>query len=133
MAKSDPSQKPKPTASELAILRVLWHRGPSTVREIREALADEREMGYTTVLKFVQIMHEKGLVKRDDAGKTHVFSAALAAEKMQRRLVGDFLDKVFSGSVSQLVMHALGSKKTTPEEVRAIRALLDKIDPPKKD
>ena len=118
----------KPTPAELVILRVLWERGPSTVREVMDALTGERDMGYTTVLKFLQIMLEKKLVSRDDSGKTHVYTAATPAEKMQRRLVGDLLDKVFSGSVSSLVMHALGSKKTSAEELREIRRMLDELD-----
>ncbi|QIF02652.1 BlaI/MecI/CopY family transcriptional regulator [Roseimicrobium sp. ORNL1] len=118
----------KPTPSELVILRVLWERGPSTVREVMDSLTGERDMGYTTVLKFLQIMLEKKLVARDDSGKTHVYTAATPAEKMQRRLVGDLLDKVFSGSVSGLVMHALGSKKASTEELREIRRMLDELD-----
>jgi predicted transcriptional regulator len=118
----------KPTPSELVILRVLWERGPSTVREVMDSLTGEREMGYTTVLKFLQIMLEKRLVSRDDSGKTHVYTAATPAEKMQRRLVGDLLDKVFAGSVSRLVMHALGSKKASAAELREIRRMLDDLD-----
>ncbi|RBP46206.1 putative transcriptional regulator [Roseimicrobium gellanilyticum] len=118
----------KPTPSELVILRVLWERGPSTVREVMDSLTEEREMGYTTVLKFLQIMLEKKLVSRDGSGKTHVYRAAIPAEKMQRRLVGDLLDKVFAGSVSRLVMHALGSKKASAAELRDIRRMLDELD-----
>lgn len=118
----------KPTPSELVILRVLWERGPSTVREVMDSLTGEREMGYTTVLKFLQIMLEKKLVSRDDSGKTHVYTAATPAEKIQRRLVGDLLDKVFAGSVSRLVMHALGSKKASAAELGEIRRMLDELD-----
>lgn len=118
----------KPTAAELALLRVLWERGPSTVREVMEHLAGEKEMGYTTVLKFLQIMLGKGLVKRDEAGKTHVYEAGIPAERMQRRLVGDLMEKVFAGSVSQLVMHALGAKKASKKEILAIRGLLDELE-----
>lgn len=118
----------KPTPAELVILRVLWERGPSTVREVMDSLTGEREMGYTTVLKFLQIMLEKKLVSRDDSGKTHVYTAAMPAEKMQRRIVGDLLDKVFAGSVSHLVMHALGSKKASAAELREIRRMLDELD-----
>lgn len=121
----------KPTTSELAILRVLWERGASTVREVMDALTGEKEMGYTTVLKFLQIMHEKKLVRRDESGRTHVYAAATPAEKMQRRLVGDMLDKVFSGSVSRLVMHALGARKTSASELQEIRNLLDALEQPK--
>jgi BlaI family penicillinase repressor len=127
-----PAPPPKPTEAELSILRVLWNRGPSTVREVMEALADERDLGYTSVLKFLQIMFEKGLVKRDDSLRTHVYSAAQPAEKMRRRLVGDLVDRVFSGSVSQLVMHALGTSRPDAGELKAIRRMLDDLDPPSK-
>jgi BlaI family transcriptional regulator, penicillinase repressor len=125
-----PTPAPKPTEAELAILGVLWERGPSTVRAVMEAISGEREMGYTSVLKFLQIMLEKGLVKRDEAGRTHVYSAAQTAEKMRRRLVGDLVDRAFSGSVSQLVMHALGSSRPDADELRAIRKMLDDLDSP---
>ncbi len=124
------SPAPKPTEAELAILRVLWNRGPSTVREVMEALAEERDMGYTSVLKFLQIMLEKDLVKRDEAGRTHIYSAAQTAEKTRRRLVGDLVERAFSGSVSQLVMHALGTARPDADELRAIRRMLDDLDPP---
>lgn len=125
MARETPQ---KPTASELAILRILWERGPSTVREVMDAHTGEKEMGYTTALKFLQIMHEKKLVRRDEAGRTHVYAAATPADKMQRRLVGDMLEKVFSGSVSRLVMHAIGSRKTSAAELKEIRQMLDDLD-----
>lgn len=118
----------KPTVAELAILRVLWEQGPSTVREVMEHLAAEREMGYTTVLKFLQIMLGKGLVTRNEAGKTHVYAAGVPAEKMQRRLLGDLMEKVFAGSVSRLVMQALGAKKVSEAELREIRKLLDQFE-----
>jgi predicted transcriptional regulator len=125
-----PSPAPRPTEAELAILRVLWHRGPSTVREVMDALAEERDMGYTSVLKFLQIMLDKELVKRDDSGRTHVYTAAQPAEKTRRRLVGDLVERAFSGSVSQLVMHALGTARPDASELRAIRRMLDDLDPP---
>jgi BlaI family penicillinase repressor len=125
-----PSPAPRPTEAELAILRVLWHRGPSTVREVMDALAEERDMGYTSVLKFLQIMLDKELVKRDDSGRTHVYTAAQPAEKTRRRLVGDLVERAFSGSVSQLVMHALGTARPDASELRAIRRILDDLDPP---
>ncbi len=99
------------------------------MREVMDALAGDRDMGYTTVLKFLQIMLEKKLVRRDDSGKTHVYTAATPAEKMQRQLVGDLLEKVFSGSVSGLVMHALGSKKASAAELQEIRRMLDELAP----
>jgi BlaI family penicillinase repressor len=126
------SSPPRPTEAELSILRVLWNRGASTVREVLDVLSVDRDMGYTSVLKFLQIMFEKGLVKRDDSGRTHVYSAAQPAEKMRRRLVGDLVERVFSGSVSQLVMHALGTAKPDAGELQAIRRMLDDLDPPSK-
>src|SRR6185436_887747 len=110
--------------------RVLWNRGPSTVREVMETVAEERDMGYTSVLKFLQIMLGKDLVKRDESGRTHVYSAAQTAEKTRRRLVGDLVERAFSGSVSQLVMHALGTARPDADELRAIRRMLDDLDPP---
>lgn len=121
---------PRPTDAELAILRVLWAKGAATVREILDAINEDRipPLVYTTVLTFLQIMTDKGLVLRDTQGKTHVYRAAVAAEKTQRHLVKDVLDRVFSGSVSQLVMHALGSRKISADEVREIKAMLNEID-----
>lgn len=124
-----PPVPPEPTKSELSLLRVLWQRGPCTVRQVMEALAEGgTEMGYTTVLKFLQIMNEKGLVKRNADERTHLYEAAMAADKMKRRLLGNVLDKVFAGSVGHLVMHALGTKKVSGDEIEAIRSLLDEIE-----
>jgi len=106
---------PRPTDSELAILRVLWNRGPSTVREVHEALQDGT--GYTTVLKLMQIMTEKGLVVRDESQRAHVYSSRVTQEKTQRQLVTDLVDRAFGGSPAQLAMQALSSKKTSPEEL----------------
>jgi predicted transcriptional regulator len=113
---------------------VLWEKGSATVREILEVINQERvpPLVYTTVLTFLQIMTEKGLVARDTQGKTHIYRAAVAAEKTQRHLVKDVLDRVFSGSVSQLVMHALGSSKVTAEELKEIRELINRMDSPEK-
>jgi predicted transcriptional regulator len=118
----------KPTDAELAILRVLWDRGPSTVREVTDALQDERGTGYTTALKLLQIMTEKGLVRRDDSARSHVFQASVPAETTQRQMVGDLLDKVFGGSARQLVMQALATKRASREELAEIRRLLDQIE-----
>lgn len=115
---------PKPTEAELAILGVLWQRGPSTVRQVHEALNAVKKTGYTTVLKFMQIMHEKGLVNRDETPYAHVYEARLPQEKAQRTLVADLLDRAFEGSVSRLVLHALSTRKTTPEELSEIRKIL---------
>lgn len=125
-----PTSTPRPTDAELAILRVLWAKGAATVREILDAINEDRNppLVYTTVLTFLQIMTDKGLVLRDTQGKTHVYRAAVAAEKTQRHLVKDVLERVFSGSVSQLVMHALGSRKISADEVREIKAMLNEID-----
>lgn len=113
----------KPTDAELAILRVLWSRGPSTVREVAEAMG--REGAYTTVLKLLQIMTDKGLVRRDESTRTHVYKAASSAGQTQQQLVTDLVDKVFEGSAAKLVMHALSTGKTSPEELAEIRKLLD--------
>ncbi|WP_081887827.1 BlaI/MecI/CopY family transcriptional regulator [Verrucomicrobium sp. BvORR034] len=127
---ASPTPTPRPTDAELAILRVLWAKGAATVREILDAINEDRTppLVYTTVLTFLQIMTDKGLVLRDSQGKTHVYRAAVAAEKTQRHLVKDVLERVFSGSVSQLVMHALGSRKISADEVREIKAMLNEID-----
>lgn len=129
-ASPTPTPTPRPTDAELAILRVLWAKGAATVREILDAINEDRipPLVYTTVLTFLQIMTDKGLVLRDTQGKTHVYRAAVAAEKTQRHLVKDVLERVFSGSVSQLVMHALGSRKISADEVREIKAMLNEID-----
>jgi len=113
----------KPTDAELAILRVLWSRGPSTVRDVAEALG--REEAYTTVLKLMQIMTDKGLVKRDDSARSHVYKATSSEDKTQKQLVTDLLDKVFAGSAAKLVLQALDSGKASPEELAEIRKLLD--------
>ena len=117
----------KPTDAELAILRVLWARGPSTVRQIAEVMAEAgRETGYTTVLKLLQIMTEKGIVVRDESARTHIYAPASTQDQTQRQMVTDLLDRVFDGSAAQLVMQALAAKKTTPEEPAEIRKLLNK-------
>ena len=114
----------KPTDSELAILRVLWQRGPSTVKEVRQVLEATRRTGYTTVLKFMQIMVEKGLVTRDESSFAHVYRARIPQEQTQRTLVADLLERAFGGSTSRLVLQALATKKATPEELAEIRKIL---------
>lgn len=116
---------PRPTDAELAILRVLWQRGPSTVRQVQETLNGDRPTGYTTVLKFLQIMTDKGLVQRDEAQRTHVYAARLSEEQTQRQLVGDLLDRAFGGSAQKLIMQALASKKTSPKELAEIKTMLE--------
>ena len=120
---------PRPTDAELGILRVLWQRGPSTVREVREALNEVRPTGYTTVLKTLQIMTEKGLVCRDEQQRAHVYEAQFAQHQTQRQMVGDLLNRVFDGSASNLLMHALATKKgASSEELSQIRDILDEFE-----
>lgn len=119
---------PRPTDAELAILRILWQLGPSTVRNVNEALNETRETGYTTVLKLMQIMTEKGLVKRDERERTHVYQAQRTQEQTQQQLIGDLVDRAFGGSASKLVMQALAAKKASPEEMSEIRQLLDDLE-----
>ena len=128
MAKRTRSKSPRPTDSELSILRVLWGRGPSTVREVQEVLSAEKPTGYITVLKLMQIMTDKGLVVRDESKRTHIYRARVPAEQTQQQLVADLLDRAFEGSADQLVMRALSAKRVSPEELARIRALLDEIE-----
>ena len=123
-------QTPRPTNAELEILRVLWRVGPSTVRDVHQALTPLRDVGYTTVLKLLQIMAEKGLVTRDVRSRTHVYQAAASEQTTQRRLVSDLLDRAFEGSALGLVMQALAARPATAAELRQIRALLDRKTKP---
>jgi predicted transcriptional regulator len=116
---------PRPTDAELAILRVLWAQGACTVRQVHEALSRERPSAYTTALKMLQIMTEKGLVRRDVTDRTHVYQARLSEEQTQRQLVRDLLDRAFGGSSLKLVMQALSARRATPEELTEIRRLLE--------
>jgi predicted transcriptional regulator len=117
---------PRPTDAELAILRVLWERGPSTVRQVHDILVSRvGPTAYTTALKLLQIMTEKGLVRRDDSDRTHVYQARLSEEQTQRQLVRDLLERAFGGSASKLVMQALNAKRATPEELGEIRKLIE--------
>lgn len=118
---------PKPTNAELAILRVLWSHGPCTVRQVHDALAARggRAVGYTTALKLLQIMTDKGLVARDPSERAHVFAARISETATQRRLVAELLDRAFGGSALRLVQQALSSKRVSPQELAAIRRLLD--------
>jgi BlaI family penicillinase repressor len=115
----------KPTASELEILQILWERGPSTVREVHQALNEKRPIGYTSVLKFMQIMTAKGSVRRDERERAHVYEAVQPAEKTKRQLALDVLQRVFDGSASELMMHALAGRKASREEIEEMRQLLD--------
>jgi len=115
----------KPTASELEILHVLWTRGPSTVREVHEALAASKTIGYTSVLKLLQIMTAKGTVRRNEKQRAHVYEACRPAEQTKRQIAGDMLQRVFEGSASQLMLHALAGRRTPREEIAELRRLLD--------
>ncbi len=119
---------PRPTDAELAILRVLWERGPSTVRQVHESMSRERPAAYTTALKMLQIMTEKGLVRRDESDRSHIYHARLSEEQTQRQLVRDLLDRAFGGSASKLVMQALASRRASAEELTEIRKLIDGRD-----
>jgi BlaI family penicillinase repressor len=118
---------PEPTVAELEILQLLWESGPATVREVHDQLSRRRPVVYTTVLKLMQIMAEKGLVARDESERAHVYQARLSQEEARRRLVGDLLDRLFQGSAKQLVMQALSSRKATRAELAEIRRLLDDL------
>ncbi len=128
-----PPVTPRPTDAELAILRVLWSKGPSTVRQVHEVLASGRELAYTTVLKLLQIMMDKGLTTRESLGLQHVYTARRSEQDTQRQLVKDLLDRAFDGSTSQLVMQALATSAATPEELREIRRLLAAAGAPAKE
>jgi predicted transcriptional regulator len=118
-----------PTKAELDILHILWERGPSTVRDVHEALYGNDGVGYTTALKLMQIMHAKRFVERDDSQRAHIYRAAISKQRTQKHYVSDIVDRLFSGSPSQLVLHALGSQPgASREELKEIRALLKKID-----
>jgi len=119
------SSLPRPTDAELAILRILWERGPSTVRQVHDVLSRDRQAAYTTALKLLQIMTEKGLVERDERDRTHVYRARLGEEQTQRQLVRDLVDRAFGGSAMKLVLQALASRRASPEELRDIRKAID--------
>jgi predicted transcriptional regulator len=115
---------PLPTDAELRLLRVLWERGPSTVREVQDRLPQSDATGYTTVLKLLQIMHAKGLVVRDESSRTHVYAAAVPPESTQKRLVADLMERAFGGAAHRLVLQALSPELASPEELARIRALV---------
>ena len=118
----------RPTEGELEILGILWEAGPSTVRQVYERLKKSRDTGYTTVLKLLQIMHEKGLVLRDESQRAHVYRAARQQQSTQRQLVKDLLTRAFGGSAEKLVMQALSLKSVSADEIAAIRKQLDQIE-----
>jgi len=117
----------KPTEGEMEILQVLWKKGNCTVREVHEAL-NKKESGYTTTLKLMQIMHEKGLVDRDTSSKTHIYKSLVNQEQTQQQMVNKMIDNVFNGSAARLVMQALGNKTASQEEIDLIKAYLDKLE-----
>jgi BlaI family transcriptional regulator, penicillinase repressor len=117
----------KPTESELEILQILWLKGTASVREVHEELAKTKEAGYTTTLKLMQIMHEKGLVKRDDSIKTHIYQPAVSREKTQKHLLSKMINTVFGGSTTQLVIQALGNHKASPEELDELQKMIDNL------
>ena len=122
------NELPRPTDAELEILKVLWRRGPSTVREVFETLGESKTTGYTTVLKTMQIMAEKGLVVRDESERAHRYEPAAPEDETQRRLVGDLLRKAFDGSAKKLVMQALSTERASAEELSEIRRMLDELE-----
>ena len=121
-------QPPRPTDAELAILAVLWERGPSTVRDVHDELNLHAPTGYTTVLKLLQIMTEKGLVVRDEAQRAHIYEARYSEQKTQRQLLSDLVDRAFGGSAAKLVMQALSGRKANSDELNLIRNLLDRLE-----
>jgi len=129
MASRSQNESPRPTEAELNILRVLWERGDSTVRDVHDSLHGDDGAGYTTALKLMQIMHAKGLVERDDSQRAHVYRAAVSKQRTQKRFMADMVQRLFNGSPSQLVLHALGDHpRASRDELRQIRELLNRID-----
>ena len=120
-------QKPRPTDRELTILQILWDNGPSTVRQVNEAMNKDEDTGYTTTLKLMQIMADKGLLRRDDSQFKHVYKPAITEEKTQKQLVGDLLERAFAGSAEKLVMRALSAKKVSNKELTRIKKLLNEF------
>ena len=122
------SKLPRPTDAELVILRILWDRGACTVRQVHDELSRERPSAYTTALKMLQIMTEKGLVDRDESVRPQIYRARFSQEKTQKQLLQDLLQRAFGGSVKALVMQAISTKKSSPEDLEAIEKLLDRFE-----
>ena len=122
-----PTKTIKPTESELEILQVLWDKDQASVREVHEFLLKTKDAGYTTTLKLMQIMYEKGLVKRDDSSKTHIYQASVSKEKTQKHLLGKMINTLFGGSPGELVLQALGNHKASPAELEEIQRLLNNL------
>ena len=120
-------KKLKPTESELEILQVLWEKENATVREVHDELSKNKDSGYTTTLKLLQIMYEKGLVTRDDSNKTHIYQAAVTKQKTQKQMLDKMINTLFSGSSTQLVLQALGNQKTSKDELEEIQKYLDNL------
>ncbi len=120
--------KLKPTEGELEILQILWENGPASVRQVNDKLNEQREVGYTTTLKIMQIMADKGLVNRNTESRTHIYAAAISEEDTQKRLLQKFVDATFRGSAMKMVMQALGNHKASDEELKEIKALIDRIE-----
>ena len=118
----------KPTSAELEILRVLWEHGPCTVRQVHEAMGEEKSVGYTSVLKLLQIMTTKGLVCRNEDQRAHIYEAQHPATEMKRELASDVLRKVFGGSAREMMMHALDGRQTSKQELDDLRRLLDQYE-----
>lgn len=123
---------PKPTEAELEILQILWQDGPSTVRTVHEKLAEKKDTGYTTTLKNMQNMAQKGMVSRNEEGRSHIYQAEIKQAATQKMLLDRFLDNTFGGSAMSLVMQALGSRKTTQQDLQKIKALIKKLEGGKK-
>ena len=121
-------KRPEPTAAELEIFQILWENGPSTVGYVNEKLNETRKVGYTTTLKLMQIMAEKGLARRDVSKRAHVYSSRASADQTQKKLLANLMDRAFQGSASRLVMQALSTRKATDEELAEIRRLLDEME-----
>lgn len=129
MRKAKPRGTPRPTEAELAILSILWQKGPSTVRDVHEVLSRKEHTGYTTALKLLQVMHGKGLVDRDDTQRAHVYRPAMSKDFTQKQFVTDLVERVFDGSPSQLVLHALGDTgKASATELAKIRELIEQLE-----
>lgn len=119
---------PKPTEAELKVLEVLWKHGPSTVRRVNELISERRETGYTTTLKIMQIMHSKGMLSREEEGRTHIYRPLAGERQTRQQLLDKFLETAFRGSAASMVMQALGNADTTQDELKQIRKLLDQLE-----
>lgn len=122
------SNKNKPTDTELEILQILWHKGPSSVRDVNDVMSQNKDIGYTTTLKLMQIMNEKELTERDTASRTHIYSAKVEEETIKSGLLKNFINSAYRGSTSSLVMQALGQSNASLEELNEIKSLIQKIE-----